>query len=177
MGFYTTASGFASTAMGREIEASGDYSVAIALNDQNGATVSQDNTMAIMGGKVGINTTSPIRMLHLEGTTPELQFRDTGRSNDGWHIGQMTDDFQVVESNIAPRVTVKEGGKVGINTTSPAQPLEVSSVMRLTPTNSPGSCNAGTEGSVYYSSDFNELCFCDGSSWKRASSLSACFVT
>jgi hypothetical protein len=45
--------------MGREIEAAGDYSVAIALNDQNGAVVSQDNTMAVMGGNVGIGTTSP----------------------------------------------------------------------------------------------------------------------
>ena len=66
MGHYTTASGIFSTAMGREIEASGDYSIAIALNDQNGAVVSQANTMAIMGGSVGIGTTSPSAKLDID---------------------------------------------------------------------------------------------------------------
>jgi hypothetical protein len=65
--FYTDASGIASTAIGREIEAAGDYSVAIALNDQNGANVTQDNTMAIMGGKVGIGTLSPKSTLQVVG--------------------------------------------------------------------------------------------------------------
>jgi hypothetical protein len=59
MGYKTIASGYYSTAIGREIEAKGDYSIAIALNDQNGTVVSQPNTMAIMGGKVGIGTTAP----------------------------------------------------------------------------------------------------------------------
>jgi len=59
MGYGTTASGFYSTAIGREIEAEGDYSVAIGLDDMDGLAVSQANTMAIMGGKVGIETTTP----------------------------------------------------------------------------------------------------------------------
>ena len=59
MGRSTTASGAYSTAIGQEIEAGGYYSVAIALNDQNGTVVSQNNTMAIMGGNVGIGTTDP----------------------------------------------------------------------------------------------------------------------
>jgi hypothetical protein len=67
MGRSTVASGHYSSAMGREIEAAGDYSVAIALNDQNGAVVSQDNTMAIMGGKVGIGTTSPLSKFAVSG--------------------------------------------------------------------------------------------------------------
>ena len=68
MGSYTTASGLYSTAMGREIEASGDYSVGISLN--NPATtynVTQDNTMAIMGGNVGIGTTTPSCKLEVNG--------------------------------------------------------------------------------------------------------------
>jgi hypothetical protein len=67
LGEGTTASGRTSTAIGREIEAAGDYSVAIALNDQNGAVVSQDNTMAVMGGNVGIGTTSPSAKLDVVG--------------------------------------------------------------------------------------------------------------
>jgi len=49
--------------MGREIEAQGNYSIAIALNDQNGTVISQDNTMAIMGGKVGIDFATPTHLL------------------------------------------------------------------------------------------------------------------
>ncbi|OYT43399.1 MAG: hypothetical protein B6U88_01085 [Candidatus Aenigmarchaeota archaeon ex4484_56] len=68
MGYNTTASGYSSTAIGMEIEANGDYSVAIALNDQNGTIVSKDNTMAIMGGNVGIGTTSPSEKLEVNGS-------------------------------------------------------------------------------------------------------------
>ena len=69
MGVLTTASGSASTAMGRGIEAEGDYVVAISLNDdQSGTVVSQDNTMSIMGGKVGIATTTPQGTLDVNGS-------------------------------------------------------------------------------------------------------------
>ena len=68
MGRKTTASGDYSTAMGREIEASGDYSVAIALGDQLGTNVTQANTMAIMGGKVGIGTVAPAVTFEVSGT-------------------------------------------------------------------------------------------------------------
>jgi hypothetical protein len=67
MGELTTASGRTSTAIGREIGAAGAYSVAIALNDQNGAVVSDSNTMAIMGGEVGIGTLSPNSTLQVVG--------------------------------------------------------------------------------------------------------------
>ncbi len=60
-GHYATASGEYSFAMGDHIEASGQYSVAIALNNQLFANVSQDNTMAIMGGRVGIGILDPYR--------------------------------------------------------------------------------------------------------------------
>lgn len=67
MGYFTIANGIASTAMGREITVSGDYSFGIALNDQNGAIVSQNNVMSIMGGKVGIGTVSPSYKLDVAG--------------------------------------------------------------------------------------------------------------
>ncbi len=67
MGYITNASGDYSTAMGREIEAAGAYTVAIALSDQNGLQVTQNNTMAIMGGNVGIGTVSPTSPLQVVG--------------------------------------------------------------------------------------------------------------
>ncbi len=69
MGLFTTASGESSTAMGREIGALGDYSFAIALNNQNGTNVTQTNTMAVMGGKVGIGTLNPAVEFVVDGTT------------------------------------------------------------------------------------------------------------
>lgn len=65
IGYSTIASGEFSTAIGQEIEANGEYSVAIALSDQNGLSVTQNNTMAIMGGTVGIGTASPNKLLHV----------------------------------------------------------------------------------------------------------------
>ncbi len=45
--------------------------------------------------------------------------------------------------------------------------LRISSLMRLSPTDSPGTCNAGWEGSIYYDGSLNEPCFCDGSNWRQ----------
>ena len=68
LGASTTASGNYSMAIGQEIEAQGSHTVAIALSDQNGLQVTQDYTMAIMGGKVGIGTTAPATELEVAGT-------------------------------------------------------------------------------------------------------------
>jgi len=65
LGYATLASGDYSLSMGKEILVSGDHSIGIALNDQNGTLVSQSNTMAIMGGRVGINDKTPDFPLHI----------------------------------------------------------------------------------------------------------------
>jgi len=67
IGVQTTASGTYTTAIGHGIEASGEHSIAISLSDQTGVNVTQDSTMAIMGGYVGIGTTSPDELLHVDG--------------------------------------------------------------------------------------------------------------
>lgn len=67
MGFRTIASGWRSLAIGQGIEASGFGSIAIALNDQTGTVVSSPNTMAIMGGNVGIGVPSPGAKLEIAG--------------------------------------------------------------------------------------------------------------
>ena len=64
----TTASGGYSTAMGSGIAVSGDYSFGINLDESASNAVSQDNTMAILGGKVGIGTSSPDYPLEVSGS-------------------------------------------------------------------------------------------------------------
>jgi hypothetical protein len=67
MGQSTTASGWASTAMGQDIIAAGDYSFGIGLDSKSPRwEITQDNTMAIMGGKIGIGTTSPGAKLQVQ---------------------------------------------------------------------------------------------------------------
>lgn len=68
MGGQTFASGAHSVAMGYKITAAGDNSFAIGLNNSlSNTTISQDSTMAIMGGKVGIGTVSPQSALAVSG--------------------------------------------------------------------------------------------------------------
>jgi hypothetical protein len=112
----TTASGQYSTAMGRGIEVSGSNSVGIGLNAQIGTVVSQSNTMAIMGGKVGIGDISPEATLeiHSSGTTEDplrvrvgsaTKFR-LWASNGSVSMGANVvgpDDGLLVRGNIVPR--------------------------------------------------------------------------
>ncbi len=97
MGARTTASGHISTTFGNEVTASGDHSMAIGLGDasttnrqvsgnnslgifmgdQDGVNVTQANTMAIMGGNVGIGNIAPTVELDIVG---DIQY--TGTSTD-----------------------------------------------------------------------------------------------
>jgi hypothetical protein len=68
-GFKTKASGLISTAIGSTITAKGDYSFGIGLRAKApNWVITQSNTMAIMGGSVGIGTVSPQRDLHIDDT-------------------------------------------------------------------------------------------------------------
>ena len=63
----TQANGPVSTTFGNSIIVDGNNTVGIGL-DNTPRTVTQDNTMAIMGGKVGIGTIAPSDELHVDGT-------------------------------------------------------------------------------------------------------------
>jgi len=140
MGSYTTASGSSSTAMGREINVSGDYSFGISLNDPaSDYLVTDNNVMAIMGGKVGINTTSPNATLHVQGDINVTAGNDVcidgggiclssaGSGEGGW-----TDDGTIVrlttgtdDVNLTAMYVNQTSGNVGIGTASPDTFLEI----------------------------------------------------
>ena len=58
VGHASSATGDHSFVFGREMTVSGDFAVGFALSDQNGLNLSANNTMAIVGGKVSVGTTS-----------------------------------------------------------------------------------------------------------------------
>ena len=68
-------------------------------------------------------------------------------------------------TNGVEALRVDRDGRVGIGTTSPVQKLDVNAVMHLNPIDSPGACDSGVRGSVYYDDSMNEPCFCNGSAW------------
>jgi len=68
MGWDTEANGHYSTAMGREINVDGNYSFGIGLNNPSSEyELTQANTMAIMGGKVGVETLAPTNTFEVNG--------------------------------------------------------------------------------------------------------------
>tara|TARA_R100000353_G_scaffold55327_3_gene44120 strand:- start:6407 stop:19855 length:13449 start_codon:yes stop_codon:yes gene_type:complete len=75
-------------------------------------------------GKVGIGTTNPAELLHVEGSNATINVRESGaatvkmRAGSVGRIGTYSDnDFSIV-SNSTDRVRIKSDGKVGIGTTS-----------------------------------------------------------
>ncbi|MHC1703653.1 MAG: hypothetical protein AB9846_07065 [Tenuifilaceae bacterium] len=66
MGYYTKATGANSTALGSGIEARGSNTFGIGISMVT-SVITDDNTMAIMGGEVGIGTVSPDKLLHVAG--------------------------------------------------------------------------------------------------------------
>ena len=89
-------------------------------------------------GNVGIGTSSPAAMLHLSGTSPFIRFTDTVDSSHYAHIGHADTSVFVLDADAANAhadsgiefkvdnssvMFLKNGGNVGIGTTSPGSLL------------------------------------------------------
>ena len=71
-------------------------------------------------------------------------------------------------------IALQQNGNVGIGTRSPVTKLEVSSVIRLTPTDTPGVCDPTTVGAMYFDATLNLPCFCDGTGWQQFNGGGGC---
>ena len=85
-------------------------------------------------GNVGIGTTSPGNLLHLESaSSPALQIKDTTNNvtfkaysqDSNAHLGTTSNHDLFIDTNSTSRITVKSSGNVGIGTTSPSGKLMV----------------------------------------------------
>jgi len=146
------------------------------VSDSNGGNIILQPD--IETGNVGIGTTNPSQKLEVyngvlkinrdDGTDSYIHFyEDTFGSS--WSIGSKNNGSFVIgggEDITTGQVLVIDGDHdVGIGSTNPTAKLEVTSVIRSTPSDAPGTCDANTEGGMYYDASMNEPCFCDGVNW------------
>ena len=130
-GFETTASANYTTAMGYETTASGVHSMAIGLGDtsgtfpvvsgtssigifmgdQSGVDVASANTMAIMGGNVGIGTVNPSSVLELQATANGDMLRLDGVQ--GTTTNYIAADVSGAEENVSARIGFRDN--VGVH--------------------------------------------------------------
>lgn len=146
LGSNTTAEGISSTSMGSFTHAVGNYSTSLganitvsstAINSVGiglgaASTLDQPNTMAIMGGRVGIGTATPDRLLTLAGAgTSYMNFKDgirdflIGTDSAGGIISTITNHPISLRTQNIDRLTIGSDGNVGIGTTVPAGKLHV----------------------------------------------------
>ena len=104
-------------------------------------TSSATNLLVKQSGNVGIGTSSPSSLLHIEGSAPKIQFTDTTTSASSYidadsgfgSLNIMADQGNSVASSQInllvdgnSKMVIKDTGNVGIGTTNPTAKLEVS---------------------------------------------------
>lgn len=105
-GYETKAVGETSTAIGKNITVTGDTSVGIQLNKEKNNILSQDNALAIVGGKVGIDTLNPKSTLDVNGNLRineiEISSKDETLSvNGNLKVDKLkTENIEILENTI-----------------------------------------------------------------------------
>lgn len=69
---------------------------------------------------------------------------------------------------------ITSGAPINFITSGSTTTFLSTGVTKVTPTDTPGTCNAGLEGGIYYDNSLNEFCDCDGSSWAQVDGGGGC---
>jgi cytoskeletal protein CcmA (bactofilin family) len=194
LGFQSIASGDNSVAIGQKTTVSGEDSMAIGLGfpsgaspavsgnnslgifmgDHTGENLSQANTMAVLGGNMGIGTLAPSSLLHLQDGDMMLgDTADTERNilieRNGTTIGQIgtaNSDLTIQALNsevirIVPDggitdggIVILDNGDVGIGTAGPVAELDISGTGALiTPRGTEAQRPTAVDGMIRYKTD------------------------
>ena len=123
-----------------------------------------------LSGRLGIGTTSPTTTLDVKGSGVTVQ------SSDGLNVSRLTPtgsgsfsdtNYSILTNNIA-RVTVTNGGSVGIGTESPTSVLDINgTTMRLRSKRTISTATStGNQGEWCYDDNFFYVCIATNT-WKR----------
>lgn len=148
-GHQTKALGETSTAIGRNITVTGDTSVGIQLNKDQNNVLSQNNTFAIIGGKVGINTLNPQKTLEVNGTLKvgEVEIHPEGSISG---IIKFSDNIEIVDN------TIKSNSDLILSTDNNF--LIESNKISLGTSTKIRSSNQHAEGSAFFASKGDAQC-------------------
>lgn len=138
-------------------------------------------------GNIGIGTTSPNESITVKGSTTGTISIKTWNTNSSGLAGIKVHNsdnkgFEMVATGSGYAVPstygvlATEGENLSFGESDGTINLRVNSggTIRFTPTDTPDTCAAGTEGSLYYDNSLNEFCDCDGSSWAQIDGGGAC---
>lgn len=153
------------------------------------ATPTGDGDILILtnDGNIGIGTTSPNESITVKGSTTGTISIKTWNTNSSGLAGVKVHNsdnkgFEMVATGsgyAVPNtygVLATAGEDLSFGESDGTINLRVNSggTVRFTPTDTPDTCAAGTEGSLYYDNSLNEFCDCDGSSWAQIDGGGAC---
>ncbi len=82
-GYANTTTGNNATAFGYQMQVDGNYSFGINVSSTNPATITNNNTIALMGGNVGVGTTTPETKLTIDSTVGAGLFGGISLSGGG----------------------------------------------------------------------------------------------
>ena len=136
---------------------------------------------------VGIGTVAPDQRLKVEGSSAANISTMVRNSNSSglasvkvWNSANLgfemvaTGSGYAVPSTYGVLATAGESLSFGEADGTINMRINPAGTVRFTPTDTPDTCNAGNEGSLYYDNSLNEFCDCDGSSWAQVDGGGAC---
>ena len=132
--------------------------------DYIGFETSGSAVMVVSGSKVGIGTTTPGTNLHVKGDDARIRIDGDTNSHPGVELSEngtrkwivyndYTNDNLSFKTDSNVRMSIEQGGNVGIGTTSPIAELDVAGKIAITAEVSTPSQPANGKGYLYSKSD------------------------